>query len=103
MRIGRQDRAELALARRRRKILDERRRGREEGIEAVLDRAVGDGDRQVRLARAAGTAEDERLALGDEVGAAGAAEQREADDRLDGEIVLVDRLEERRVGAMNAR
>src|SRR2546426_6959936 len=49
MRVGGQDRAELALARRRREILNERRRGGEEGVEAVLDRAVGD---DVRVRRA---------------------------------------------------
>jgi hypothetical protein len=49
-----------------------------------------------------GAAEDQRLALRDELGAERAAEQGETDAGLQGEVVLVDGLEEGEVGAAHA-
>ena len=72
--------------------------GDEEGVEAVLDGAVGDGDRQVGLAAAGLAAEDQAAALGDEVGREGGAEQLQAQRRLVGEVEVVDGLEEREAG-----
>src|SRR6266571_9259384 len=102
MRVARQRLAELAVAGGRGEVLDQRRRRGEERVEAVLDGAVGDRDRQVRLARTARPAEDERVALRDELRAEGTAEEREADGGLEGEVVLVERLEKREVGAVHA-
>ena len=62
--------------------LGDERRGRGEYSVAILDRAIGDRDRQVGLARAAGPAEDQRVAAGDELRAEDAAEQREPDGGL---------------------
>jgi hypothetical protein len=50
LRVGRQRVGQLAGAKRGRQIVDECGRGGEEGIEAVLNGAVRDRDRQVRLA-----------------------------------------------------
>jgi len=78
-----------------RELGDERRGHGEYSVEAILDRAIGDRHRQVGLARAAGPAEDQRVAAGDELRAEDAAEQREPDGGLEGEVVLVDGLENR--------
>ena len=102
MRVAGQDLAEPALERRRRELVDQRRRRGEAGLEAVLDGAIGDGDGQMGLAGPAGAAEDQRLPLRDELGTEGAAEQGEADTGLQGEVVLVDRLEKGEVGAADA-
>src|SRR5437899_9867268 len=102
MRVARQRLAELAVAGGRGEVLDQRRRRGEERVEAVLDGAVGERDRQVRLARTARPAEDERVALRDELRTEGTAEQREADGGLEGEVVLVDRLEKREVRPVHA-
>ncbi len=96
MGVGRQGVPEAAPAGGQRELADERRRRGEGGVEAILDRAVGDGDGQVGLAGPAGPAEDQRVAAGDELGTEGAAEQREPDGGLEGEIVLVDGLEKRK-------
>ncbi len=80
-------------------LVDERGGGGEQRFEAVLDRAVGDGQ---RLARAAPPAEDQAGPLSDELGTEEAAEERQADAQLEGEVVLVDGLEERKVGALDA-
>lgn len=52
MRVGRQGLRELAGAKRRRAIVDQGGGCCEEGVEAVLNRAVRDGNRQVGLAAA---------------------------------------------------
>ena len=49
-------------------LVDQLRGGDEEGIESVLDGSVGDGDRQMGLSATGLTDEDQRAALGDEVG-----------------------------------
>src|SRR5215471_1944311 len=102
MRVGRQRVAELALAGRDREVVDERRRRGKPGVEAVLDGAVGDRDREMGLARATRSAGDEAVAVGDQLGAEDAPEQGEADAALEGEVELLDRLEEREVGAPDA-
>src|SRR5713226_8817460 len=102
MRVARQRLAELAVAGGRGEVLDQRRRRGEERVEAVLDGAVGDRDRQVRLAGTTRPADDEGVALRNELRAEGTAEQRETDGRLEGEVVLVDRLEKRKVGPVHA-
>src|SRR5207245_2950010 len=71
-------------------------------LEAVLDGAVGDGDRQVGLAGAGRAAEDEPGAVGDEFGPQDAAEERQTDGALEGKVILVDRLEEGEAGATHA-
>jgi hypothetical protein len=48
-------------------VIDERRRGCEEGVEAILDRAIGDRDRQVCLPAPGFAREDERAPLSDKV------------------------------------
>lgn len=69
MRVGREGVGELAGAKRGREVVDERRGGRKEGIEAVLNRAVGDGDCQVRLSATRFAGQDEGPAFRDEIGA----------------------------------
>jgi hypothetical protein len=59
---------ELTIARSDREILDELGGGDEERVEAVLDRAVADGDREVRLPASRLTVEDQVAPVGDEVG-----------------------------------
>ena len=60
--------AETAMPASHRELLDERRGGDEERVEAVLGRPVGDRYRQVRLPPARLAGEDERASLRDEVG-----------------------------------
>ena len=62
MRVGRQRMPQAAPAGGERQVGDQRRRRGEDGVEAVLDGAVGDGDGQVRLAGAARPAEEQRVA-----------------------------------------
>ena len=102
VRVPRQDVTQATPARDCRELIDEIGGGGEEGVEAILDGPVGKGDRQVRLAGAARAAEDERVPLRDEVGAEGAAEQRQAHGALEGEVVLVDGLQEGEPGAAGA-
>ena len=58
-------------------VLDDFGRSDEERVEAVLDRAVADGDGDVGLAAAGLAVKDERAAVGDEVGRQRRAEQRQ--------------------------
>ena len=62
MRVARHDVTQIAASGGEGQLIDERRRRREGRIEAILDGAIGDGDRQVRLAGPAGAAEDEGVA-----------------------------------------
>jgi len=75
MGVGRQDVAEPALARGGGQLVDRGRRRGEARLEAVLDGAIGDGDREMGLAGATGPAGDEAEALSDELRAEDAAEQ----------------------------
>ena len=68
VRVGRERFGETSFPKRRREIVDEFGGGREEGIESVLDGAVGDGDGEVRLASARLAQKDQAAPLGDEVG-----------------------------------
>jgi hypothetical protein len=67
MRVGREEVAEAARAGGERQFADERRRGREGCVEAILDGSVGDGDGEVRLAGAARPAQDEGVPRGDDL------------------------------------
>ena len=102
VRVDGQDVAQLPTPRGAGEVVDERRRRREDGLEAVLDGSVGEGHGQVGLAGAAGAAQDQAVAVGHKLGAEEGAEQRQADGGLEGEVVLVDRLEKRKVGAPHA-
>ena len=81
MRVARQRLAKLAVARGRGEILDQRRRRGEERVEAILDGTVSDGDRQVRLAGAARSADDEgwRWVMNSGPSALPSSERRTAD------------------------
>lgn len=86
--------AQAALAAGDGKLLDERGGGDEEGVEAVLDGPVGDGDGEVGLPAPGLAVEDERPPLGDEVGREVGADEREPHGGLVGEVEVVDGLEE---------
>ena len=81
-------------------IVDEVGGGGEERGGAVLDGAVGDGDRQVRFPSTGLAHQDEIAPLGDELGAEIGAEEVQAQRGLEGEVEVVDGLQEgkRRVG-----
>jgi hypothetical protein len=64
VRVERERVGELPLPERSGEIVDERGGGGTEGIEAVSDRAVGDGDRQVRLPAAGFARKKERSSVG---------------------------------------
>ena len=68
VRVGRERCGETSFSKCRREIVDEFGGGREEGIESVLDGAVGEGDGEVRLASARLAQKDQAAPLGDEVG-----------------------------------
>ena len=67
---------------------------REACLEPVLDGAIGDRHREVRLARPGRAAGDESGPLHDQFGAEEAAERRQAEAGLKGEVELVDGLQE---------
>ncbi len=85
---------EAAVAARGGEVLDHLGGGREERLEAALDRAVRDGDREVRLASSRLAEEDDGAPLDDEVGREKRADRREAQGRLEGEVEFLDRPEE---------
>ena len=70
----------------------------EQGLVAVLDGAVGDGDREVGLTGPGGSVEDEVAALAHQFGAEVTAEQLQAHRGLEGEVELVDGTQEREAG-----
>ena len=82
-------------------VVDELRAVREERVEAVLHRAVRDGDRQVGLAASRLAVEDRRVPLGDEVGREQRPDRRQPQGRLVREVELVDRPQERQPGPAN--
>lgn len=100
--VGGQDVAEAVLAAGGGQLVDEGRDGGEARLEAVLDGAVGEGDGQVGFPRATRAAGDQAMALRDELGAEEAAAQGEADTGLEGEVELLDGLEEGEAGAADA-
>ena len=80
-------------------ILDQLGGGGEERVEAVLDRAVRDGDRQVRLPAAGFAVQNQRAAVGHEIGREIRAQQRQAQLGLQREVEILDRLEVGKVRA----
>ena len=86
--------AQRAFARRGGEILDELRGGREEHLEAVLQRAIRDCDGEVRLAPARLADEDHRAPFGDEIGREQRADRRQSQRRLEAEVEFLDRAEE---------
>lgn len=68
------------------------------GLEAVLDGAVSDSDREMRLAATGRAAEHGAAPLTDELGPQEAAEHLEADRGLEGEVELLDRAQEGELG-----
>jgi hypothetical protein len=96
--VGRECLAHLAIAACGGEVLDQLGCGREERVEAILHRAVRDRDREVGLAATGLALEDDRAALGDEVGREERADRREAQRRLVAEVELLDRAQERERG-----
>jgi hypothetical protein len=84
---------------RHREVLDERGGGDAARVESVLDRAVGDGHGEMRLPAARLAGEDEAATAGDEVRGEERPDERQPDGRLEGEIEVVDGLQEREAGA----
>ena len=70
----------------------------EQGLVAVLDGAVGDGDGEVSLAGPGRPAEDQAATLADQLGAEATAEQLQPDRALEGEVELLDGAQEREAG-----
>ncbi len=99
VRIGRQRLMEASLPASVGEILDELRRGRKEGFEAVLNGPLPDGDRQMGLAAARLAQKDQRPPLGHEVRPEVGAEEGLAEGRLPGEVEFLDGLEEGEAGA----
>ena len=67
-RVGGERLAHAPLATRGRKVVDERCSGDEERVEPVLDRSVGEGDREVSFTSTRLSGKDESTPFGDEVG-----------------------------------
>ena len=83
-------------------VVDERGGAGEEGVEAVLDGLVGDGGGQMRLAADAAAGEDQVATLRHELGREAGAEQGPAQFGLDGEVELLDGLEQGEAGLAHA-
>ena len=79
-------------------FVDQRGRRDEPRLEAVLDRAVGDADGDVRLPPPGLAREDEVPALGDELRAEVGPELLAAQGRLEDEVELLNGLEVGKVG-----
>lgn len=90
--------AEPALAAGGGEVVDEIGAGGEEGVEAVMQGAVGDGDGEVGLTATGFALEDDGAALGDEVRGEQGADGGEAQRRLVGEVELLDGAEEGEAG-----
>ncbi len=86
--------AQVALTAGAREVVDELGAVDEERVEAVLERAVRDGDREVRLAASGLAREDDRVALGDEVGREERADRGEPQRGLVLEAELLDGAKE---------
>jgi hypothetical protein len=69
---------------------------RESGREAILDGLVGEGDREVSLAATRSSEQDRGSPFGDEFGAEETPESHAPNRRLEGEVELLDRLQERK-------
>jgi hypothetical protein len=89
MRGRRQYGRQLAGPKRGGQIIDECRSSREEGVEAILNRAVGNGDRQVRFPATGFAGQDQRATFSDEIGRERGAQHLQAQRRLVGEIEIM--------------
>jgi hypothetical protein len=98
MGVGREGLGEAPLTEGGRELVDELGGRGEESIEAVLDGPVGDGDGEVCLAASRLAQEDEAASFGDEVGGESGAEERQPHGGLEGEVEVVDGLEEGEAG-----
>src|SRR5580704_3412689 len=83
-------------------IFNEFRRGCEQSVEAVLDGAIPDGHRQMGLTAAGLTVKDQRPPLGNEVQPEVRTDQGLPKSGLQGEVELIDGLEEGEVCASGA-
>ena len=92
--IFRSDFAELAVARCLGEVVDEVGCGGAAGVEAVLNGAVCDGDGEVGFSAAGWSRQDQVAAFSDELGAEVGAEPCPTDAGLEGEVELLDGLEE---------
>ena len=99
MRVRRQRVRQLAGTKGRREIVDEGRRRREEGIEAVLNRPIGDRNRQVGFSAARFAGQNQRATLRHKIGSQGRAQHVQSQGGLVGEIEIVDRLQKRKMCA----
>ena len=90
--------AQTALSAGAREVVDELGSCHEARVEAELDGSVGDGDGQVRLPSTRPAVEHDVLPLGEEVRREHRAEHRDAQGRLEGEVEVVDRLQEGEAG-----
>jgi len=86
--------AQPPLLGRRREVLDELGAVHEQRLEAVLERAIGDGDAEMGLAATRLALKDHRVPLGHEVGRQQGADRGEPQGRLVGEVELLDRTQE---------
>ena len=100
MRVGGQRVGQPPRAKAVREVVDEFRGGDEARGKAILDGAVSDGDRQMRLSASRFAEQDQRAPLGDEVRGEGRAKEREPHGGLVREIEIVDRLEEGKRGGV---
>ena len=100
LKVVQQTVAQAAIAAGGGEIIDQRSGSSKKCGEAVLNGAIGDRDRQMRLAAPGLAHEDQVAAFGDEVGAEVGAQQRGTDGGLLGEVEVVDGLEEREMGIM---
>ena len=97
--VGDERVGELTVARGDGEFFDELGSSDEERVETVLDRSIGDGDRDVCLAASGLAVKDQRAPVGDEVGRQRRAEKRELDGALVGEVEIVDGLQEGKAAA----
>ncbi len=98
MGVGGERVGETALAKGGRELIDQLGCRREEGVESVLDGAVGKSHGQMGLAPARLALKDQTAALSDEVSRQGGAEEGQAHCGLECEVEVVDRLEEGEAG-----
>jgi hypothetical protein len=92
--VGDEGVSETSLAKGGGELVDELSRGDETGIESVLDSAVRDGDGEMGFPATRFSHEDEASSLGDEVRGESGAKEREAHGGLQGEVEVIDGLEE---------
>ena len=89
----------LAPTKRRREVIDQLRGRDEARVEAILNRSVGNRDREMGLAAARFPTQDDAPPFGHKLGRERRPEQREADGRLVQEVEIVDGLQKRKASA----